>query len=557
MTALDFALKYAERGWPVFPLRPRSKEPLSRQDLANGNGEGGLKVATTDTATIRQWFARWPNANLGIATGRQAGFVVLDIDAGHGGSETILTLQAEHGKLPEAPESLTGGGGRHILFAYPGGVDIRNSAGKLGPGLDIRGEGGYIMAPPSIHPNGKPYQWEPSCLPSKIPLPAMPQWMLDLLAEKPAPTPAQVSSDHIIHAGQRDQTLASLAGSMRRRGMGADEILAALVVTNQTRCDPPLAVVDVERIAKSVSRYDPQAPANFPGEGQVDESDPLDAYGGLAIFLDTLDNLEGRSIYTYIRPIDAALGGFERQTLSVLAARPSMGKSTLAWQIARNVAASGLVAYFFSLEMSATALWAKAACGACGLRWRRFRAGEATPEEKRQVVEKALELMDTYRDKILVNDHAQTSQSIWESVEKYRPDFVLVDHLRLVADRNESEVRRLGGICKTFKDLSKARNCHVMTLAQLNRGVEARDNKRPQMSDFRDSGEIEETADTAIMMYRADYYDDDRDANKLMSETELLVRKFRDDIPQQKIILPYDLRHQWFGDLPITEAQRV
>src|SRR3972149_3715831 len=151
VSLLEVALYYASIGWQVFPLQPRSKEPFSKEIL-NLHGDGGLKVATSDREVIGDWWARWPSANIGIACGVKSGLIVLDVDSAHGGNESILALIAEHGHFPNTPETMTGGGGRHICFSYPG-VEIHNSAGKLGPGLDIRGDGGYIVAPTSIHPN--------------------------------------------------------------------------------------------------------------------------------------------------------------------------------------------------------------------------------------------------------------------------------------------------------------------------------------------------------------------------------------------------------------------
>lgn len=542
----EFALKYAERGWAVFPLRARDKRPLPN-NILSFNGEGGFKVATTDITKIEKWWSDWPESNIGVATGKASGIVVLDIDSGKGGDESLLALVGEYGKLPHTVESLTGGGGRHILFAHPG-IEIHNSSGLIGDGLDIRGDGGYIVVPPSIHPSGNIYQWELSSLPSQTALAEMPAWLIEAATKKAVKEYAEVNTGaNIIPKGKRDSTLASMAGSMRRRGMGEQAILTALMVENQERCEPPLPKDDIERIAGSISRYDPADVPLFPGNpNNIKKYEPLDAYAGIVIFLDLMDNLEGRSIPTYIPKLDEALGGLERQTLSVLAARPSMGKTTLGWQIARNVAASGLKSLFFSLEMSTANLWAKASCGACGCRWRDFRNGTATEEQRTMVVDKAIEMMHRYQSFLLTEDHVNTSETIWNTVDAYRPDLVLIDHIRLVADRDDSEVKRLGEISKRAKDLAKALNCHVMLLAQLNRSVEGRDNKRPQMSDLRDSGEIEENADTILMMYREDYYDDTKERSPI-SETEILIRKFRDDIANQRIILPFNTRQQWFG----------
>lgn len=139
---LDEALRYAGRGWAVLPLV--GKFPLC---------EHGSKDATTDEGIIRGWFARWPSANVGIATGSASGIYVIDEDAG--GYATIASLG-----LPPTLTVKTGSGGRHFYFELPAGVVLGNTSKKLGPGVDSRGEGGYVVAPPSLHPDtGKPYTW--------------------------------------------------------------------------------------------------------------------------------------------------------------------------------------------------------------------------------------------------------------------------------------------------------------------------------------------------------------------------------------------------------------
>lgn len=544
MDFLNFALKYAERGWKVFPLRPRDKIPFPSDELADEQGRGGFWVATGDADTIRKWWSRWPNANIGVATGAVSNLVVLDVDAGHNGETTLANLLVTYGDLPPTPRTDTGGGGHHYIFSHPG-QPLHNSAGKVGEGLDIRGDGGYIVVPPSVHPSGRKYAWpaQPNVQPA-----TMPEWLIRLATKQEIPQVQAVEREAgtTIRHGSRDMTLASLAGTMRKRGMDYESILAALSVENATKCDPPLSEKDVARIAKSITRYDPgELPVFVEKLEAIKAREPKDATAGILEFIDLINNLEGRSIRTYITQVDDAIGGLERQTMSVLAARPSMGKSTLAWQIARQVAASGLRVYFFSLEMAVTSLWAKAACGACGLRWKDFRAGTATERERELVISQALDFMDIYKDRLLVDDMANTAATIWEAIEKHRPDMVIVDHLRLVSDRQESEVQRLGSISWSLKMMAKALNCHVMLLAQLNRGVEGRDEKRPHLADLRDSGQIEENADTVMMMYREDYYQNQK--RQEISPTELLIRKFRDDIAGSAIYLPFDTTHQWFG----------
>jgi hypothetical protein len=141
---LSAALAYAARGWPVLPLRPRDKVPL----LSNGS-----KGATTDPWQIAAWWQAHPHANVGIATGGAAPWV-LDLDAG---GEAAWAL--EHGTLPEdAPRVRTGGGGLHLYFAADS--DIRNRQKVDGMPVDVRGVGGYVVAPPSVHASGQVYRWE-------------------------------------------------------------------------------------------------------------------------------------------------------------------------------------------------------------------------------------------------------------------------------------------------------------------------------------------------------------------------------------------------------------
>lgn len=531
------ALFYAGKGWKVFPCKAKDKIPACRW-----RDEG-----TTDPVKIRKWFSVSPQPNIGIICGKESGIVVLDVDQTHGGDDSFTALIANHDILPDTPESLTGGGGRHLIFAHPG-VEVRNSASKVSLGIDIRGDGGYIVAPPSIHPSGKPYLWEMSSKPSQVPLAQMPDWLLRLaIKDQPKDQPPVIESAGAvlgkICAGSRNMTLASLAGTMRRRGMDSESIYAALQVENEKHCEPPLPEDDVIKIAKSYERYEPTAPPNFE-EKAPDYHEPKNAFEIHIEFMDLLEHLDDRSIHTWITAIDKALGGLERQTLTVLAARPSMGKSTLAWQIARNVAANHQKAYFYSLEMSSTSLWAKAACGALGIRWREVRNGEVPTQQKEAIIWKSAGLLENYGDNLLVDDNSNTSMTMYAGVARYKPDLVVVDHLRLVADRNEHEDKRLGAITQGLKNMAKEFNCAVLCLAQLNRKTEDRDEKRPQLSDLRDSGQIEENADVVLMMYREDYYEPTN--KKGDSPTELLVRKFRDDVLAQKIDLTFDTEKQWF-----------
>jgi len=136
---------------------------------------------------------------------------------------------------------------------------VRNSAGELGSGLDVKGEGGAIVVAPSLHAGGRRYRWR-----NGAPIEDAPEWFLRLLREAQKPRASESAGvGDAIPEGRRNNTLTSLAGTMRRRGMGSDEIEAALLVTNNKRCYPPLAEDEVRRIARSVCRYQPAGEGTF------------------------------------------------------------------------------------------------------------------------------------------------------------------------------------------------------------------------------------------------------------------------------------------------------
>ena len=195
MIRLDQALLYAGWGWPVVPVHCPAHGGCSCRKRAckhvgkHPRVKGGVHAATTDTRQIEVWHRRWPDANIGVATGAASGLVVLDQDPRHGSEHSLDALQSRYGRLPETVQAITGGGGVHSLFQHPG-FRIRNDGAglALGPGLDIRGDGGLFVAPPSLHLSGRNYEWELSSHPADVTVAAMPQWMSDLLLEHQSST---------------------------------------------------------------------------------------------------------------------------------------------------------------------------------------------------------------------------------------------------------------------------------------------------------------------------------------------------------------------------------
>ncbi|MGB8396385.1 MAG: bifunctional DNA primase/polymerase, partial [Pseudolabrys sp.] len=149
---LRTAMALVHKGIAVFPCRPQDKRPATTN---------GLKDASKDLDVIRKWWHAQPQANIAIATGAVSNVFVIDVD-GLDAEVELRRLEAKHGNLPATVEVITARG-RHVYFQMPE-TPVRNSAGKIAPGIDVRGDGGYVLAPPSIHPSGKRYEWSVDCV---------------------------------------------------------------------------------------------------------------------------------------------------------------------------------------------------------------------------------------------------------------------------------------------------------------------------------------------------------------------------------------------------------
>jgi hypothetical protein len=211
MTPLEAAGAYLARGWSVVPVLPGAKAPPMRW--------APLQRRRPEQAELAGWWQRWPGAGVAVITGAISGLVVLDIDPGHGGDDALAALEADHGPVPATASVATGGGGRHLYLAHPGGR-VPNSTGRLGPGLDVRGDGGLATAPPSRHRSGRAYAWADAAPPAR--LPATPAWLAARLhpappAPRPAPPGRWIDLPRAAD-GRAGYWLAALDSELRRLG---------------------------------------------------------------------------------------------------------------------------------------------------------------------------------------------------------------------------------------------------------------------------------------------------------------------------------------------------
>ena len=243
------AEQYAKLGLAVFPVLPRSKKPAVKN---------GLKDATTDVSTIRDGWHYDPMFNIGMATGAVSGGVIvididLDDDSGKDGYEYLRKWEKEHGELPETVTSITGRGGMHIFYRVR--EEIRNTTNEE-LGIDLRGDGGYVMLPPSVHPNGNRYEWEND--PEDFSIAYADGNVLAFIdSVRPKNTSEKrFELNEEIRSGERNAVLFKYACSLQSRFLGDAEITALVHEANNKRCKPPLSYEEVEKVISSALGYD-------------------------------------------------------------------------------------------------------------------------------------------------------------------------------------------------------------------------------------------------------------------------------------------------------------
>lgn len=282
---LLYALDYARRGFAVFPLKPHDKAPIT---------VNGVNAATTDEAQIETWWRKTPNANIGIATGQiSGGICVIDMDideeSGKNGIRTLKDWQDRYGVIPPSATVRTGRGGLHYYFRAQ--KEVRNRVNLLG-GVDIRGDGGYVVAPPSVHSNGNKYEWA---------VPIEERGIVDidnnieylLFHEDSLSKPSYIAPD-IIPQGERNGSMFKFACMLQAKGVSDAAIYSAAMDENMAKCKPPLTEKEINLIVKSVFRYEKGKPIYVSNDGKSasqGEREPVFSVDKKGLIRKTWDNM--------------------------------------------------------------------------------------------------------------------------------------------------------------------------------------------------------------------------------------------------------------------------
>lgn len=311
ISCLDFALEYQKQNLSVIPIRPKEKKPLIIWE------EFQQRRATE--LEIRAWWKRWPQANVGIVTGSISGIVVIDLDNIEAGE--MLKQKFSEYDFSSVPRQSTGKG-NHLFFKHPGSL-ITNRAGVL-PGMDVRGDGGYVVAAPSIHPSGRLYAWKVE-LNGHVAL--LPQDLYSLITSVSASEPARFDTANALNGvpqGQRDETIFRLACKLRNADVPFD-MACQLVTEASQNCQPPFsAMVAREKVIRAYRKYEEGKDSSQRVQQQDFWPDSLSAKD----FLEQTPDDPDRWIWEDCLPRGAS---------SMLAAKPKVGKSTLAAALAMAI----------------------------------------------------------------------------------------------------------------------------------------------------------------------------------------------------------------------------
>ncbi len=485
MTLLDAALEYAVAGFRVFPLLPGGKQPLGA--LA----PHGVKDATTALDKIIAWWTAAPDANIGVATG--GGRFVLDLDD----SDARDRLEAAGVVLPEGTPVATTGHGAHFWFAG----DVGNRT-KVVEKVDVRGDGGYVVAPPSIHPEGPTYTWVVS--PFDRPIGPPPPALLAMVGTKAKVAPApNAQGDWVtnllagVGEGGRDDACTRLAGYFLGKGVPTS-VVNLILDRWALACSPPFPPDQVEKCVSSIaSREGGEAPTTLPPSvgDLVDET--------LKLIESPVRNMRA----TGLRNLDAMLeGGFEPGTTTLIGGRPGTGKTALMLQVGYHVATTGAGVLFVTLEMGGTRLVRRMLSQTSQVPFANLKSGDLIEGQRTLLAGAAASLRAA---PFWIENRVATVEHLAAVLDEYQPGqlgLVMIDYLqKMYAPTRTGDTRaRVEHVSNALTQLAVQRNLPLVIASSLSRPDNARPGWRPTLSSLRESGQLEHDGDNVLLLFRDD-----------------------------------------------------
>jgi bifunctional DNA primase/polymerase-like protein/DnaB helicase-like protein len=467
---LNWARKYLELGWSIIPIEPKGKRPLIKWEE--------FQSRRASEAEVLEWLEQWPEMNVGLVTGQLSGVAVVDLDGPegikHGHSQSLTS-----GITAKSPN------GRHFYYKWQNG--IQNSASKIAPNVDIRGEGGYVVVSPSIHPSGRMYRWE-RFVPALIP-----DFPIHLLAATSTEESTKNAEANVegwlaealeeMKNGHVHNTLVSVLGKFRHHNFSVDDTVRLLA----PHCPEGFTGLE-EKVREIWGRYQPS--------GDMRQTVSTSAYSlynsptaSLSIKSPTNDNdfehfqlhsqgntISGLRLNTGFPNLDRFLeGGLKSERLFTVAARTGTGKTNFAIALARNLCEQGKKVLFFSTEFQYSKIWARYI---------------ATLHSAGEFRGHAFHVCDSFSPNI---------SQVEEALKKVMPDVFIFDHINHIGDERES----LGAFMQGSNFLQRKYNAQGCMVAQLNRQadwVEQGKRVEPRMSMIKGSGTIEQASSRVLLL---------------------------------------------------------
>ena len=464
---LNHAERYVKNGWSVIPLRPKGKEPLFPWKKYSEQ-----RPSSEDLAS---WFTAEATANIGIVTGAISQLIVVDIDSPEG-----LSYAQKNGLI--SPVYSTTGKGRHYYFRHPG-KEVGNTI-KLLPGIDTRADGGYVAAPPSIHPSGRRYTWGSAFLDSTR-LPPFPAHLFEKEEKKQEGWISEALQS--LTKGNRNDTFTRIVGRLHRDRWSADDITGLL---RPAAAKVGFPETELGVIIASVTRYRDIQSAQI-------QQDPDDTPVYVHNFTDSADEYykrksareRGIEFPTGFQKFDRLIGGLRRQELLTVAARTGVGKTNWLIRAAEHLCRQGKSVLYFATEMSFDSIW------------------------ERYIVLSSLNSRGYKDDKFLVcDDFIPSIARVEEAVKQVMPDVVMFDHINHVGD----EQIMLSQFMKDLKRLARKYDLPGIVAAQLNRQADwldpqTREKVIPRLSMIKGSGTIEQASGQVLLLSEVSTGPDEND----------------------------------------------
>lgn len=505
----DIALAYASRGWSVIPLQPEGKKPLldSWKEYQN-------RIASPEE--IKGWWKQWSSANVGIVTGPVSNLAVIDVD-GEVGLQSASTLN-----LPSTLTVISGrlpfGSAKHLYYQYPA-EGIRNDQnGKLGDKVDIRGDGGYVVAPCSLHESGNYYTFVGGFQRFRDTPSPFPKNLLDMLGagwkeaefepvKSQEPWVTQLLQG--VGEGERHQALVRLSGYFNSKGMPID-VTKALLLDWNTRCTPPYPT---EKIGATVEDIYKRYPAGVKSDEirpnnvsaisterqSVSVTSAKDAFASFKASLEERKKFKGAELSTGFPVLDGFTNGLARANLAVVGAWPGVGKTAWMLGVVNHLAESGHKVAYFPTEMSKNEVLKVLVSNGLSIPFDRVFKGEIDDDEMNRIERymtgellKNLEICEIDRPSL---------KDIQKTMRALKPDVFLLDYVQH-CDVGSSQREGIQEMVYGLKSLAKELNLSALISSQFRRPYKNDDGEPcpPTMFDFAECGQIEREVSFALLM---------------------------------------------------------